>query len=291
MTEFRRALRLYQARWRAAHGHPIGTQPIRPRPVDTAVRLVGSRLPLDYALETGANFVTPAALDAVKTRLRAKEPHQSLSEQRLWADLLSSTAMCFNLFGDLAADLTLADRAVHTWWPDAPGTVCAVRFEHSPGRLDPSYIANLSAFTVAFVLARDDGTRGIVAIEADYHEFIRRYVPKPARLPRYLEVTEKSGVFGPGALDAVNGTDLLLIWLRHLLMLSMLQHPSHEWSWGRLVVIHPSGNTDIADGCARYRGLLSDDATFSSLTLDDLFGSGALPAPTLATLRDRYGSG
>ncbi|MEX2274734.1 MAG: hypothetical protein WEA10_04085 [Actinomycetota bacterium] len=26
--------------------------------------------------------------------------------------------MSFNLFGDLAADIPLADRAVHTWWPD-----------------------------------------------------------------------------------------------------------------------------------------------------------------------------
>src|SRR6266540_3246569 len=28
--------------------------------------------------------------------------------------------MAFNLFGDLAGDLVLADRAVHAWWPDAP---------------------------------------------------------------------------------------------------------------------------------------------------------------------------
>lgn len=49
----------------------------------------------------------------MKARLSAKEPHQSLDEQRLWADLLWSQAMCSNLFGDLAADLALADRAVH----------------------------------------------------------------------------------------------------------------------------------------------------------------------------------
>jgi hypothetical protein len=28
--------------------------------------------------------------------------------------------MCFNLFGELWADLALADKAVHTWWPDDP---------------------------------------------------------------------------------------------------------------------------------------------------------------------------
>ena len=30
VTAFRRAARLHQARWRAANGHPIGSQPIKP---------------------------------------------------------------------------------------------------------------------------------------------------------------------------------------------------------------------------------------------------------------------
>ena len=61
-SSFRRRVRLHQARWRGAHGHPIGTEPIRPRPGVDA-RPVGSRLPLDYAQATGAQFVTPGALD------------------------------------------------------------------------------------------------------------------------------------------------------------------------------------------------------------------------------------
>ena len=60
--------------------------------------------------------------------------------------------MGFNLFGDLAAALTLADRAVHEWWPDVPGTVSEVRFAHSPGRLDPAWLGNLFALDVALVL-------------------------------------------------------------------------------------------------------------------------------------------
>jgi hypothetical protein len=42
MTAFRRRARLQQARWREEHGHPIGTQPIVPRPGKPA-RAVGSR--------------------------------------------------------------------------------------------------------------------------------------------------------------------------------------------------------------------------------------------------------
>jgi hypothetical protein len=287
LTDFRRRLRYHQAQWREANGHPIGSQPIVPRE-RTASRPVGSRLPLDYARDTGATFVTPAALEAAEARTSVVEPHQSFDHQRLWAELLWSPTMAFNLFGDLAADLGVADRAVHTWWPDVPGAVRDVRFAHSPGRLDPSWLGNLVAFDVAFVLDLGDGGRGIVGVVTAYHDVNRRQPPKPRRLPRYREITDTSGLFGPGALDAVNGTELIHIWLDHLLVLSMLQHPSHAWRWGRLVVVHPSGNTDFGEACARYRALLVDQSTFASTTLEELLDAKALRPRTVAALRDRY---
>jgi hypothetical protein len=287
LTAFRRQLRYHQSRWRESKGHPIGSQPIVPKP-GAAARLVGSRLPLVYARETGANFLTADALDAARARTSIIEPHQSFDHQRLWADLLWSPAMAFNLFGDLAADLGLADRAVRTWWPDAPGSVCDVRFAHSPGRLDPAWLGNLVDWDVAFVLDLGDGTKGIVGVVTAYHEVNRRQPPKPARLPRYREITDRSGFFGPRAIDAVNGTDLIHIWLDHLLVLSMLQHPSRAWRWGRLVVVHPAGNTDFADACSRYWALLVDQSTFSSMTFEELIEAGVLPAATAAALHDRY---
>jgi len=120
MTAFRQLMRLHHARWREAHGHPIGTQPFNPRPGVDA-RLVGSRIPLPYARETGATFLTASALDAARKRTETVEPEQSIDHQGLWADLLASEALAFNLFGDLAGDLARADRAVHAWVPDAPG--------------------------------------------------------------------------------------------------------------------------------------------------------------------------
>jgi hypothetical protein len=287
LTEFRRRLRYHQAQWREAKGHPIGSQPIAPRPGAPA-RPVGSRLSLAYARETGANFVTAGALDAARARTSIVEPHQSFDHQRLWADLLWSPTLAFNLFGDVAADLALADRAAHTWWPDVPGTVSDVRFAHSPGRLDPVWLGNLVAFDVAFVLDLGDGGEGIVGVMTAYHEVNRRQPPKPTRLPRYREITDRSGCFGSGALEAVNGTELIHIWLTHLLVLSMLQHASGAWRWGRLVVVHPAGNTDFADACDRYRALLVDRSTFASATVEELLDTDALPARTVTALRDRY---
>ena len=287
MTEFRRRVRLHQALWRQAQGHPIGSQPIDPK--GKPARPVGSRLPLAYARETGASFVTAGARAAVEARTSEIEPHQTLDHQRLWADLLWSPTLAFNLFGDLATDVDRADRAVHTWWPDAPGTVVDVRFVHSPGRLNPAYINSLRAFDAAFVLDLGDGTNAIVGVDTKYHDRAKAEIPKPRNLPRYLEVADRSGAFKQGATDAVKGrSDLAVMWLEHLLLLSMLQHEGATWSWGRYVVVYPAGNSDVADMCARYRELLADESTFASMTLEELLDANVLPARTTAALRARY---
>ena len=287
MTALRRRLRLHQARWREARGYPIGSQPIVPRE-GGRVRPVGSRLPLDFARESGANFATPAALDAATARAATKEPRQTFDKQRLWADLLWPTSLSCNLFGDLAADLALADRVVHTWWPDAPGAVNAVRFAHSPGRLDLAYLGSLVTFDVAFMLDLGDGTLGVIGVTVKYHEYIKREVPKPIRLAHYVDITDRSRAFVPGALDAVNGTPFTMTWLTHLLVHSMLQHESRAWRWGRYVVVHAAANSDYADGCTRYGALLADPSSFAPTTIEDLLDSGALPASTVAAVRERY---
>lgn len=287
MTAFRRRIRLHQARWREAEGHPIGTQPIVPRK-GAAIRPVGSRIPVPYAQETGANFLTAGALAAARARASNPEPHQRFDRQRLWADLLWSPTLAFNLFGDLATNLALADRAVHTWWQEVPGTVCEVRFAHSPGRLDPSYLGSLRSFDAAFVLDLGDGTNGILALDVNYHEHAKPATAKPAGRPLQRKIARRSGIFARGAIDAADKTDLLVTSLEHLLLLSMLQHKSRRWSWGRYIVVHPAGNTDLADTCTRYAELLTEHTTFGATTIEQLLQARALPRKTRTALRDRY---
>lgn len=286
-TAWKRRARWQQAQWRAARDLPIGSEPYGG---GTDATPVGSRLELSFARASGANLITPGALAAARARLAAPEPHQILDEERLWADLLSSMPMCFNLFGDLASFPNTARRAVRAWWPDAPGGDVHVRFEHSPGRCDREFLGNKSAFDVAFEIDVRTGSRAIVGVETKYHEHAKAEdPPKPAALARYVEVTERSDVFVDSWRDTIIGTNLQQIWLDHLLVLSMLQHPSKRWAWGRFVLVFPTANPSFAAAAARYRSLLRDPATFDAQAIETLLATPqAIGEGSSRAFRQRY---
>lgn len=85
--------------------------------------------------DRGATFLTTSALTAAGARTSLAKPHKIFEHRSFWADLLSSEGMAVNLFGDLAADVDRAGRAVHKWWPATPGRVTgALRLLARPPR-------------------------------------------------------------------------------------------------------------------------------------------------------------
>jgi hypothetical protein len=286
-TEWKRRARLRQARWRAAQGYPIGAHPYAGGDGATPV---GSRLALEFARSTGANFMTPAALAAARKRLANPEPHEMLAADRLWADLLSSMPLCFNLFGDLEGDRPRAGAAVRAWWPAAPAGDVTVRFEHSPGRRDPDYLFNRSAFDVAFDIDPGNGARGIIGVETKYHEHARpEPIPRLEALQRYLDVSARSGQFVDGFKTWLVGTELQQIWQDHLLALAMQQHPSGRWTWVRFVLVYPADNTSFARAAAAYRRVLRSDETFEARTIEELISTpGAIAPETRRAIVARY---
>ncbi|HEY5625195.1 MAG TPA: hypothetical protein VIT93_01765 [Dehalococcoidia bacterium] len=290
-TAWKRSARLHQANWRESHEYPIGFQPYCG---GTDAAPVGSRLALEFAEEDGANFLTPGALAAVRWRLAHPEPGEMLSEDRLSADLLSSMPMCFNLFGDLFLDPAAATHAAAALWPDAPKGRASVRFEYSPGRGDPEFLGNRSAFDAAFEINMASDGNAIVGIETKYHEHAAtEKAPRDEKLARYVQVTEASGAFREGWRDRLVGTELQQIWLDHLLVLSMLQHksdhPSERWPWGRFVLVYPAGNPSFGRATAEYRAVLRDTSTFESRTIESLLAvPDAFDEAPVASFRERY---
>jgi len=117
---------------------------------------------------------------------------------------------------------------------------------------------------------------------------MERHSVMPTHLSRFVEIHDRSGAFGSDAVDTLNPSRLSMIWLEHLLLLSMLQHESSRWTWGRYIVVHPEANTDIAYANDEYRKLLTDDATLGAATIEDLLAASGLKRKTTAALRRRY---
>ena len=105
-----------------------------------------------------------------------------------------------------------------------------MRFAHSPGRFDPSYSNSLRSFDAVFVLALPDGSDGALVIDVKYREAVQRNSVKPTHISRFVEIHDRSGAFEPDAVGVLNPSRLSLIWLEHLLVLSMLQHESGRWT-------------------------------------------------------------
>lgn len=133
-----------------------------------------------------------------------------------------------------------------------------------------------------------DGSNGALAIDLKYREAVERHGVKPTHLPRFVEIHGRSGAFESGAVDVINPSRLSMIWLEHLLLLSMLQHESGRWTWGRYIVLHLEANIDIAHTNDEYRKLLTADATFTSATIEDLLAAVALAPNTASALQRRY---
>ena len=297
-SDFQKQARLHQSIWRKSRDLPIGSQPMRPKH-DEASRKLGSRIEIDYAYKSGENFLTEGARECARSRIACPEPHQMLDEDRLFCDLLSSMPMCFNLFGELAVDLKLenkalqlADKAVHKWWPDVPGKVSAVRFEWSPGRRLPGeYLENRSAFDVAFELDLGGGKRGVLGVETKYHESCKpEKLPSDKRRERYEHIAESAGVLSKESVQAIFGTKLQQICLDHLLAASMPLHESGQWAWAGFALVYPGQNSSYRDAAKEYCDLLNPKQTTPIWisTIESLLEEGVLPTDAADAFIERY---
>jgi hypothetical protein len=289
MTAFKRTARLHQAKWRVSRIYPVGTQPYIPNP-DKPSRHLGSRIESEFAMSKGVNFLTDSIRDAIKHRISNPEKGQMLRVDRLYCDLLSSMPMCFNLFGEFYDNPKLATRAITTICSDAPiHSVDEPRFEWSPGRADPRYLGNRSAFDVAFETRTKDGLRGVVGIETKYHEDCKKEDPiTEVRKARYIEVSKRSKAFKDGAIDKIINSELQQIWQDHLLLLSMLQQDPALWYWGKFILVAPEKNSSFKSAATEYLSLLEDDSTFGYLTIESIIDQNILPTETSKLFRERY---
>jgi hypothetical protein len=287
---WQRVLRLSQARWRERQGLAIGER--------SDGTPLGSSLALAEAERDLFNYLTPAIRKEVKAAVDgAKGEGQLIQADRAYANLLSSQPLCFNLFGELKADLGAATPlgAATAWarhlWPGRVEAVTRLEFEYSPGRGEERYLGNRTAFDAYLEHTVPGGGKeaeGFIGFEVKYHEDLGD-APKEAR-QRLLEVALDAGLFKAGSLAALRQRPLWQIWFDHLLVHAMLQADAPRWKHGLFVVLHPAINEACYRALGRYESHLSSRDTFQRMTLEEAVAAlqATSGAAWVEAFRERY---
>ena len=252
MTEFRRRLRYHQAQWREAHGHP-------------------DRVAADRAATRrgGAARREPAAA-RVRARDRRELPHRRRARGGAGAHVVHRAAPELRppaavgrppvVGGAGVQPLRRPGRRPRAGRPRRAHLV-AGRARHRVRRPLRALARPLRSRVPRTASARSTrrscstsatGRRGSSASTSKYHERTSRQRAEAERPPAAAGGRRALGRLRAGSDRRRRPNRPAVMWLEHLLLLSMLQHESGAWSWGRYVVVHPAGNADFADACARY---------------------------------------
>jgi hypothetical protein len=190
-TRFRRAARLLQALWLKDHNIPTNTT-IEQEGETTKTIGFASNLSVEAA-EAGKNFLTPEIHQLVLRELLMREEGSAIDEDRLFGNALSSMPLTFNMFGPLALDLSLATAVFRRLLPEFVFSVDGIYFEHSPGRREPRFLHDGTAFDVAIRVTTPEGETAAVFIETKLSEDLSG--PAARHRDRYDEASSAVHLF------------------------------------------------------------------------------------------------
>lgn len=270
-SRFRACARLLQALHREAAGWTMGSH-VNPR---GQKRKMGHLL-ATYEGAAGGNFLSPEVHRLARRELAYREPGALWDETRLYSNMLSSTPMALNLFGPIKLDRDLAEAFVREIAPDLAGRVCAVTFEHSPGRGDPHFLADGTAFDVAICIRQDDGKRTFIGIETKYSETCAEAEPRMRE--RYDDLARESDLFIDADDPALRRNPVQQCWRLHLLGQAMVACGLYDAA--RIFVVAPRLNDQVQRAVSQYREHLasagSGQASFANMPLEDAIAALAL---------------
>ena len=259
----------------------------------------GHFLDEDAAAE-GRNFVVPECFEHANARA---EDGKGVDKKRTFSNMLSSQAMCFNVFSPLARDLGLASTVLQPFFAGL-ADVRAIAFEYTPAQIvfgDQSGRGGVDCDLLIDALW-SDGSKAVITIETKFvePEFSNCGFRRPGRRAKgqpvcpddisvatdhslclyearkgygYWRQTARLATLGPRALPAagcpLSGPEWQL-WVNHT-----LAHAEANARGARravFAVCAPAANAALLqDGILnRFRARLANPETFRFIPLDDL---------------------
>lgn len=258
-SPFQRKARILQAMWRQKRRLPICIHASKRR---------GASMDAVAAEASLANYLTPLIRQVVRREVLdpTKSEGKMYGRPRIFNSLLSSQPLAFNLFAPLKLDLRLATQVLGRMTRGRCYHVTGIEFEYSPGRRDPRYLGDRSAFDVFVTFQTKKGDASFLGIEVKYHENLLDSAS--GHHARYDEVAQAMGCFLPSARDNLRTEPLQQIWRDHLLCGCLAQ--ADGFAEGTFILLSPRDNTACSAAIDKYRRCLSCDTTFEHWTLEAL---------------------
>ncbi len=256
-SSFASKARLLQSIWRTEKGYNFEKQ--------------GNYLQLDFAKESGANFLTKEIFELVKHEVANKHINRKvIQEPRIWNNLLSSQPLAFNLYGELKLDLGLATLVFKDLYPERQiDKVTVIEFEHSPGRGNLKYTGDGSAFDVFVVYKNTLKQQCFFGIEVKYAEDLNDAPASHKEV--YITIAEMSGIFKIDSLPRLKVKPLQQIWRDHLLALSLFI-TNEDYAVGDFIYLYPADNLNCVAGIETYKTTLNElgETYFKPLTMEKM---------------------
>ena len=256
-TEFASKARLLQSIWRSEKKYDFENY--------------GNFLNYDFAKTTGANFLTPRIFKLVKEEVKNKhDKRKVIQEPRIWNNLLSSQPLAFNLFGELKYDKRLATTIFQKFYPERNiSSIEQIEFEYSPGRKDPKYTGDSSAFDVFIVYKTRDNKNGFFGIEVKYSEDLNDSPSTHKEI--YETIARASEIFNLSKIKELKEKPIQQIWRDHLLALSLFITNS-DYDMGDFIFLYPAKNENCVKAIEKYKQTFneSESSFFKPLTIENL---------------------
>lgn len=242
-TPFRAAARLLASLWRGDRGFPAGAF------VDEhgQRRRLGSLLTHEGGRE-GHSFIHPAIGRMARREVYNREAGSAWDAGRLRRNLLSSQALCFNLFGPMRLDSYFATALLCELLPGEIGEYVDLAFEHSPRRGHPELTNDYTAIDVLIRARTIRGARLLVGIEV---KFTEDCFEGSARIDkRHTEIALASGAFINAANPALRQNPIQQLFRLQNLMQVMINTGMADEAV--LLFVAPALNASAQEAGAAY---------------------------------------
>jgi len=231
----------------------------------------GNFLEIEFSKKKGANYLTENIFKIVKNEVKNKHIEgKMIQEPRIWNNLLSSQPLAFNLFGELKLNLELSTIVFQTLFPFRDiKKITSIEFEYSPGRKNPKYTNDSSAFDVFLTYENNANQNGLFGIEVKYAENLKDKAATHKEI--YEQISEKSGVFDLSNIQKLKEKPIQQIWRDHLLTLSLFI-TNNDYSIGDFIYLYPNDNKECETGIQKYQETFNNnvDNYFIPLTIEKL---------------------